>query len=57
MATDEIVTQFNELRSDIVLLYELKSALAGCEFELEALRHEYQALTGKVTTTYQNTAL
>jgi len=47
MASDEIVTQFNDLRSDIILLFDLKSALAACEFELEALRHEYQAVTGK----------
>ena len=32
------------LRSDMVLLYELKLALANCEFELQTLRHRYEAL-------------
>ena len=44
MPTDEICTHFNELRSDMVLLYELKMALANCEFELQTLKHQYQAL-------------
>jgi len=42
--TEEISTHFNELRSDMVLLYELKLALANCEFELQALRHQFEAL-------------
>lgn len=29
----------------MVLLYELKLALANCEFELETLRHQTEALT------------
>ena len=33
----------------MVLLYELKAALANCEFELQSLRHQYEALNpGKV---------
>ena len=44
MPTEEIVTHFNELRSDMVLLYELKMALANCEFDLQTLRHQYEAL-------------
>lgn len=28
----------------MVLLYELKLALANCEFELQTLRHRYEAL-------------
>lgn len=35
---------FNELRSDLVLLYELKQAFANCEYELQMLRHRYEAL-------------
>jgi len=44
--TEDIVTQFNELRSDIVLLYELKSALTTCEMEIHSITHQYEALTG-----------
>nr|CAD7576447.1 unnamed protein product [Timema californicum] len=44
MPTEEICHNFNELRSDMVLLYELKMALATCEFELQTLRHQYEAL-------------
>lgn len=48
--TEEICQNFNELRSDMVLLFELKSALTTCEFELQALRHQYEALNpGKVS--------
>ncbi|XP_045483380.1 DNA methyltransferase 1-associated protein 1 isoform X3 [Harmonia axyridis] len=42
--TEEVCMHFNELRSDMVLLMELKSALASCEFELQSLRHQYEAL-------------
>lgn len=47
LATEDIVREFNELRSDIILLYELKGALTSCEYDLEALRHQYKAMTGK----------
>ena len=43
MPTEEICHHFNELRSDMVLLYELKMALANCEYELQALKHQYEA--------------
>lgn len=43
--TEDISTHFNELRSDMVLLYELKLALANCEFELQTLRHQTEALS------------
>ncbi|XP_046361591.1 DNA methyltransferase 1-associated protein 1-like isoform X2 [Haliotis rufescens] len=42
MPTEEIVHHFNELRQDIVLLYELKLALANCEYELQTLRHRME---------------
>lgn len=42
--TDEICTAFNELRSDMVLLYELRTALQTCNFELESLKHQYEML-------------
>ncbi|XP_063239925.1 DNA methyltransferase 1-associated protein 1 isoform X2 [Bacillus rossius redtenbacheri] len=41
--TEEVCHHFNELRSDMVLLHELKSALENCEYELHALRHHYEA--------------
>jgi len=47
--TEQICQQFNELRSDIVLHYELRSALSTCDYELQSLRHQYEALVpGKV---------
>ena len=42
--TEEILTEFNELRSEMVLLYELKNALTNSEFELSSLQHQYEAL-------------
>ena len=44
MPTEEIVQMFNELRSDLVLVYELKQAHSNCEYEQQMLRHRYQAL-------------
>ncbi|CAG2100680.1 unnamed protein product [Medioppia subpectinata] len=43
MPTEDICQHFNELRSDMVLLYELKMALANCEYELQSLKHQYEA--------------
>jgi DNA methyltransferase 1-associated protein 1 len=37
-ATDEICTAFNELRSDMILLHEIRTALASSEYELETLK-------------------
>ena len=49
MSFEEMVPHFNELRQDIVLLYELKLALANCEYELQTLRHRFDTLApGKV---------
>ena len=42
--TEDICTEFNELRSEMVLLYELKNALTNSEFELTSLKHQYEAL-------------
>ncbi|XP_057614713.1 DNA methyltransferase 1-associated protein 1-like [Chionomys nivalis] len=42
--TEELVHMFNELRSDLVLLYELKQACANCEYELQMLQHRHEAL-------------
>lgn len=42
--SEEVCQHFNELRSDIVLLMEIKSALTTCDYELQSLRHQYEAL-------------
>ena len=43
--------EFNELRSEMVLLYELKNALAACEQELHSLKGQFEAACpGKVRT-------
>ncbi len=44
IATEKVCDQFNDLRSDMVLLYELNQALSNCEFELQTLRHRYEAI-------------
>jgi DNA methyltransferase 1-associated protein 1 len=44
MPTDAICQQFNDLRSDMVLLYELKLALGNTQFELQTLKHQYAAM-------------
>uniref|UniRef100_A0A915HZ93 DNA methyltransferase 1-associated protein 1 n=1 Tax=Romanomermis culicivorax TaxID=13658 RepID=A0A915HZ93_ROMCU len=50
MAVDDVVTQFNDLRSDLMLLYELKLALTTCQYDLETLKHQYQSTTNKELT-------
>lgn len=50
MPTEEICQHFNELRSDMVLLYELKMALASSEFELQTLKHQFEALAPGIAT-------
>ena len=37
-AIEEICTAFNELRSDMILLHEIRTALAASEFELETCK-------------------
>ncbi|XP_061436051.1 DNA methyltransferase 1-associated protein 1 [Lethenteron reissneri] len=44
MPTEEVVLLYNELRSDLVLLYELKQALGTCEYERHTLTHRYHNL-------------
>jgi len=49
MPTPDICTHFNELRSDMVLLHELRTALTNSSYELQTLRHQFEALCpGKV---------
>lgn len=42
--TEDVITNYNELRQDIVLMYELKLALANCEYELQTLKHQLETL-------------
>ena len=41
--TEEVCTLFNELRSDIVILNEIKNALPTCMFEIQTFKHQYEA--------------
>lgn len=55
--TEDICNAFNELRSDLVLLSELRQALATCTFELESLKHQYEtACPGKVCCSCESIA-
>jgi len=41
--TEAMCNEFNELRSEMVLLYELKNALSACEQELHSLKGQFEA--------------
>ncbi|XP_037928708.1 DNA methyltransferase 1-associated protein 1-like isoform X1 [Teleopsis dalmanni] len=41
--TEDICNSFNEMRSDMVLLGELRTALNTCIYEIESLKHQYEA--------------
>lgn len=41
--TEEVCSLFNELRSDIVILNEIKNALSTCMFEIQTFKHQYEA--------------
>uniref|UniRef100_A0A8C4R863 DNA methyltransferase 1-associated protein 1 n=1 Tax=Eptatretus burgeri TaxID=7764 RepID=A0A8C4R863_EPTBU len=66
MPTETIVTQFNELRSDLLLLYELRQAHATVEYDRHALQlrrdslaahmHPPPAETGAQTSTADEAA-
>jgi len=42
--SEAMCTEFNDLRSDMVLLYELKAAVQTCEQELHSLKAQYETL-------------
>jgi hypothetical protein len=46
MACEEIVDEFNDLRSDIVLLFDLKNALNSAEYELQTTLHRLKSENG-----------
>ena len=44
LQNEEVCQQFNDLRSDMVLHYELKSLLTTCDMEIHSLKHQYEAI-------------
>lgn len=52
MGTDAIVQVYNDFRSQVIMLQELKSALATAEFELESVKNKLAA-EGRVSLTRQ----
>ncbi|MCL4128607.1 UNVERIFIED_CONTAM: hypothetical protein GTU68_032592 [Idotea baltica] len=47
---EEICQRFNDLRSDLVLMYDLRTILLNYVFELQTLKHQYESLLpGKVS--------
>lgn len=51
MACEEIVDEFNDLRSDIVLLFDLKNALNSAEYELQTSLHRLKNDNGPISAT------
>lgn len=49
MACEEIVDEFNDLRSDIVLLFDLKNALNSAEYELQTSLHRLKNENGPLS--------
>ncbi|KAI2810340.1 hypothetical protein RDWZM_002657 [Blomia tropicalis] len=49
MSTEEIVPHFNELRNDLVLLYDLKQALATLEMDLQLLKLQAESTSTDTT--------
>ncbi|XP_071552164.1 DNA methyltransferase 1-associated protein 1 [Panulirus ornatus] len=44
MAVEEVCQHFNELRSDLVLMYDLRTILVNYVFELQTLKHQCESL-------------
>lgn len=44
MPTESIIQNFNDLRSDLLLLYEIKVHLANTDFEMQSLRNQIGAV-------------
>ena len=55
MACEEIVDEFNDLRSDIVLLFDLKNALNSAEYEFQTSLHRLKNETGSGSTAMPST--
>ncbi|XP_062509337.1 DNA methyltransferase 1-associated protein 1-like isoform X2 [Corticium candelabrum] len=45
MPTEQVCNEFAELRNDLSLLLDLKTAADSCEYEVQTLRHRYEGLT------------
>ena len=44
MPVEEVCSGFNELRSDLVVMYELRAVLLNYVFELQTIKHQYETL-------------
>ncbi|KAK3882263.1 hypothetical protein Pcinc_013343 [Petrolisthes cinctipes] len=44
MAVEEVCQRFNDLRSDLVLMYDLRTVLLNYVFELQTLKHQCESL-------------
>ncbi|XP_018016149.1 DNA methyltransferase 1-associated protein 1 [Hyalella azteca] len=44
MPLEELCSDFNELRSDLVVMYELRTVLLNYVFELQTLKHQYETI-------------
>ena len=41
--TEQICQKFNDLRSDLVLMYDLRTVLLNFVFELQSMKHQYES--------------
>ncbi|CAF1124891.1 unnamed protein product [Didymodactylos carnosus] len=59
MACEEICEEFNDLRSDIVLLFDLKNALNSAEYELQTSLHRLKNINenGQLHASLSNNSL
>ncbi|CAF2376466.1 unnamed protein product [Rotaria sp. Silwood2] len=55
MACEEIVDEFNDLRSDIILLFDLKNALNSAEYELQTALHRLKSENGSTNIVISST--
>jgi hypothetical protein len=55
MACEEVVDEFNDLRSDIVLLFDLKNALNSAEYEFQTSLHRLKSENGPTNPTLPST--
>ena len=44
MAVEEICQHFNDLRSDLVLMYDLRTVLLNYVFEIQTLKHQFKSI-------------
>lgn len=44
MAVEEVCQRFNDLRSDLVLMYDLRTVLLNYVFELQTLKHQCESV-------------